>query len=286
MSARRLGFAFAVGLGLTLATAAIAVAARGTGHASAPSLAALRGVNFVSACGFSHRANDDPIMFPGKPGLSHDHSFVGARTTSAFSTVETLRASSSSCERPGHTAAYWMPSLVVDGRIVPPSGATIYYRRSTLSPVAVFPAGFRMISGDAKATEPQERRVTFWNCGLASGVRPSSTVPACPGGRGSALRLHVTFPSCWDGQNLDSASHQAHVAYPRRGHCPSTHPTAVPAISLIYRYPAIPSNASVALASGGQYSAHADFLNGWHQATLQSLVDGCLNALRQCRRGA
>jgi hypothetical protein len=30
-------------------------------------------VNFISACSFSHRAPDDPIVFPGKPGLSHDH---------------------------------------------------------------------------------------------------------------------------------------------------------------------------------------------------------------------
>ena len=33
-------------------------------------------VNFVSVCRFSHRAPDDPIVYPGQPGLSHDHSFV------------------------------------------------------------------------------------------------------------------------------------------------------------------------------------------------------------------
>ena len=39
------------------------------------------------------------------------------------------------------------------------------------------------------------------------------------------------------------------------------------------------------LASGGQYSGHADFFNAWNQATLQGLVTGCLNALRHCQQG-
>jgi hypothetical protein len=43
--------------------------------------------------------------------------------------------------------------------------------------------------------------------------------------------------------------------------------------------------AGFVLASGGQYSAHADFFNAWNQATLQALVDGCLNALRHCQQG-
>lgn len=286
MSSRRivLPVIFAAGLVLTLAAAA---AALGSGGSDSPAAnrAALRGVNFVNACGFSHRANDDPIVFPGKPGLSHDHSFVGARTTSAFSTLETLLSSASSCDRPGHTAAYWMPSLVVNGSVVTPRGATIYYRRTTLEAVKAFPPGFRMIAGDARATTPQDRRTTFWNCGVGGGVMASSVVPDCPSGKGTTLRLHVTFASCWDGRSLDSTDHRTHVAYPVRSRCPSTHPVAVPAISLIYRYPAIPAGASVVLASGGQFSGHADFLNSWNQHALESLVDGCLNALRHCQRG-
>lgn len=287
MSVRRLALpcAFLVGLGMTLLATATALGASGEGSAAATSRAALKGVNFVNGCGFSHRAADDPIVAPGKPGGSHDHSFVGARTTSAFSTLQTLQGSPSSCDRPGHTAAYWMPSLVVDGAVVAPRGATIYYRRSTVASVAAFPPGFRMIAGDAKATTAQDRRVTFWNCGVGAGVAPSSTVPACPPGRATSLRLHVTFPSCWDGRSLDAADHRSHMAYPSRGRCPSTHPVAVPAISLIYRYPQI-TGSSVVLASGGQLSGHADFLNSWDQTTLQGLVDGCLNALRACKRGS
>ena len=251
---------------------------------TAPNVKALQGVNFVSACGFSHRLPDDPIVHPRHTGMSHDHSFVGNTTTNAFSTRGSLLKGSSTCRRPGDTAAYWMPTLLQNGQPVEPLGATIYYRRRTLDPVRAFPAGLKMIAGDARATAPQDRRVTFWNCGAATGMPPSATVPTCPDGRMSGLRLHVTFPSCWNGTRLDSADHQSHMAYPMRGRCPASHPVAVPAISLIFRYP-IAGGAGVSLASGSQYSAHADFFNAWRQPALTALVEGCLNALRHCGRG-
>jgi hypothetical protein len=141
-----------------------------------------------------------------------------------------------------------------------------------------------MIAGNARATSAQDLRITFWNCGVLAGLRPSSTIPTCPDARRRSLRLHVTFPNCWDGTNLDSPDHQSHVAYSLRGRCPSSHPVALPAISLIYRYPSA-GGAALTLSSGGQLSAHADFFNGWDQAVLESLVEGCLNALRHCARG-
>lgn len=245
----------------------------------------LRGVNFVSRCGFSHRAPDDPIVFPGRPGLSHNHTFVGNRTTNASSTVASLLAGGTTCERPGDTASYWMPTLYVDGQAVTPTFAQIYYRRATMRHVEAFPPGFRMIAGSAKATSPQRRRVTFWNCGIGGGVEASSTVPTCPDAGRHGLRLHVTFPSCWDGKNLDSPDHQSHVAYPVARRCPSRYAHALPQISLIYHYP-VTGAGTVSLASGNPFSAHADFLNAWRERDLQSLVDGCLNALRHCQRGA
>jgi hypothetical protein len=85
----------------------------------------LQGVNFVSACGFSHRAMDDPIVYPGRPGLSHDHTFVGNQTTDAFSTLHSLRSGATTCRRAADTAAYWMPTLLLNGQPVEPRGATI-----------------------------------------------------------------------------------------------------------------------------------------------------------------
>ena len=282
-----LAFVLAVGGAAALLVAA-AAADPGRERASrgkdAMSLRQLAGVNFISVCRFSHRAQDDPIVSPGRPGASHDHSFVGNTSTSAFSTVSSLLRAETTCQRPGDTAAYWMPTLFVDGKGVAPLAATIYYRRRTLEQVQPFPPGLKVIAGDSMARSPQPRRVTFWNCGVMAGVPPSSEIPTCPEGRRTSLRLHVTFPSCWDGRNLDSADHESHLAYARRGSCPETHPVSVPAISIIFRYP-VSGQVNAELASGGQYSAHADFFNAWNRGALTSLVETCLNALRHCGRG-
>jgi hypothetical protein len=268
--------------GMAASVASATPTGRDRGHGAMRQL--LAGVNFISACRFSHRAPDDPIVFPGRPGLSHDHSFVGNTSTNAFSTLDALRAAGTTCRREADTAAYWVPTLFASGSAVPPHGATIYYRRRSDERVRPFPAGLKMIAGDAHAMTPQSLRVTFWNCGAEAGVAPSSTVPTCPDARGSSLRLHVSFPDCWDGTNLDSSDHQRHMAYSTRGACPASHPVAVPAIALIYRYP-IAGGPDVVLASGGQYSGHADFFNAWRQGQLTRLVNSCLNALRRCGRG-
>jgi len=282
MNARVLAALMLLPLALILLVSA-ALAGNGMRGAGMP-MAKLRGVNFVSSCTFSHGAPDDPIVFPGLPGASHHHSFVGNTKTNASSTLESLLTGSSTCHRPGDTAAYWMPTLSVDGRAVAPNHAQIYYRRRTQEHVEAFPPAFRMVAGDAKAQSAQGGRVTFWNCGVGGGITPATTVPTCPDARRNALRLHVTFPSCWDGKNLDSADHQSHVRYPVQGRCPARFSHALPQISLIYRYPVTGAGA-VTLASGGQLTAHADFFNAWRQSELQTLVDECLNALRHCQRG-
>jgi Domain of unknown function (DUF1996) len=250
----------------------------------AGSLARLRGVNFVSGCRFSHRSNDDPIVFPGQPGKSHDHTFIGNDTTNAFSTLGTLLGESSSCRRAGDTAAYWVPTLITgSGTMVFPRAGTVYYRRHTLEAVQAFPPGFKLVAGNAKATAPQGLTVTSWNCGPLGGVRPQSTIPTCPDAGIRGLALHVQFPNCWDGKNLDAPDHVSHTAYSRRGRCPADHPVALPALQVNIRYPSA-GGSGLVIASGGQYSGHADFFNAWDQSTLEGLVNGCLNALRHCQQ--
>jgi len=251
---------------------------------AAISRADLRGVNFVENCRFSHQAPDDPIVFPGKPGASHQHTFVGNRTTNASSTFGSLRSGSTTCMRTDDTAAYWVPALYQGANPVLPQGATIYYRRGTLASLSTFPNNLRMIAGDSKSTTPQDLGVTFWNCGIEGGVEPSSTVPTCPDQRGSFLRLHIRFPNCWDGRQLDSADHKSHMTYSMRGACPSAYPVEVPAVEQIYRYPTL-GGEGFSLASGGVYSAHADFVNAWKPGALKKLVDDCLNELVHCGRG-
>ena len=230
----------------------------------APSLARLRGVNFVSGCTFSHRNNDDPIVYPGRPGLSHDHTFIGNNSTNAFSSLDTLKDETSSCRRVGDTAAYWVPTLIsASGQAIQPRAASVYYRRHTLAPVQAFPPGFKLIAG----------------------IRPTSTIPTCPDARRQGLALHVRFPDCWDGLNLDSPDHQGHTAYSVRGVCPPGKPVALPAIQVNLRYPSA-GGPGLTLSSGGQFSGHADFFNAWNQSVLTQLVDGCLNAFRHCQQGS
>jgi len=271
-----------------LATAAVAfsLSAGSAGASSvAGTLRALAGVNFVSVCGYSHRAPDDPIVFPGQPGASHDHSFVGNVSTNAFSTLATLRASLTTCRRPGDTAGYWMPTLFVDSQPVLPAQATIYYRRSTLAPPKPFPAGMKIVAGNSHAFDAQDTRIVFWNCGVTGGVARSITPPTCANIGAQSLRLHVTFPSCWDGKHLDSLDHKSHMAYPTAGVCPSDHPVPMPAITIIYRYPTT-GGPLTALASGSPLTGHADFFNAWDENVLSSLVAGCLDAFRHCGRGS
>jgi hypothetical protein len=281
---RAWGALVVIGFSVLAGAAAAVPAATNARSPNGKALRALQGVNFISSCRTSHRLMDDPIVFPGYPGLSHDHTFVGNTTTNASSTLASLRAGSTTCKREGDTAAYWMPTLLLNGQAVEPRGATIYYRRRTIARVRAFPAGLKMIAGNSRATAPQDLHVTYWNCGAQAGMPPSAAVPTCANSRAGGLRLHVNFPNCWDGVNLDSANHQSHMAYSLRGACPSTHPVAVPAISLIFRYP-IAGGSGVSLASGGQYSSHGDFFNAWRQGALSTLVQGCLNALRHCAQG-
>jgi hypothetical protein len=151
-----------------------------TGEERSVSRADLIGVNFVENCSYSHQAPDDPIVFPGAPGASHQHTFVGNRTTKASSRYGSLRSGGTTCLRQDDTAAYWVPALYQGATEILPLAATVYYRRGTLADVSSFPNNFRMIAGDAKATSPQGVRITFWSCGIASGVDRSADVPTCP----------------------------------------------------------------------------------------------------------
>src|SRR5688572_5881503 len=69
------------------------------------------GPYFVVGCGFSHRNNDDPIVFPGEPGRSHNHTYIGSRSVDAWSTAASLRRSETTCGNPSDSSTYWTPTL-------------------------------------------------------------------------------------------------------------------------------------------------------------------------------
>lgn len=271
---------------LTLVLGAVATAPSAGGSGTRPGASLHRGVAyFAVACGFSHRNQDDPIVHPGHTGASHDHTFFGNTSTNASSTPASLRAAGrTTCRLRGDTAAYWAPTLFVDGQAVEPRAAVAYYVRRTVEPVQAFPAGLQVVAGSAAARSAQGRQVTFWSCGR----EVSATIPDCSSsfgfGKGSSLRLHVNFPNCWDGSRLDSADHKSHLAYSVNGLCSASHPVEVPAISLVVYY-GIDGGSAAELASGGQFSGHADFVNAWDQRTLEALVDRYLNRVGRRGRG-
>jgi Domain of unknown function (DUF1996) len=280
-------------------------AASAPGSALYDGKAKLHGGNFFSNCRFSHGSADDPIVYPRLPGRSHRHTFFGNTSTNAFSTLASLRRAGTTCKVRADRAAYWVPTLYQNGREVRPSKAQLYYIVRGYDRMRAFPAGLRVVAGNSGAAGPQRTRVTYWACGgQAAQTAPSRTLPRVCGviqghglgvPRGSKprvvrwrtkthLELHVTFPDCWDGKHLDSLDHRSHMAYSRQYRCPPSHPVKVPLIRLTIGYP-IARGAGVSLASGGQYSGHADFFNAWRQGQLTRLVNTCLNALRHCARG-
>ena len=229
---------------------------------------------FVSVCLPSHVALDDPIVYPGKPGASHQHEFFGNTTTDANSTYTILRAGGTTCLRPADTAAYWVPTLLADGQRVAPLKVNAYYLLAGRSGrIVPFPAGLKVIAGDSHAVAAQSKMVTGWKC---SGIKLAlSTEPvACPAGSHNVLVIR--FPDCWNGKDLDSADHQSHMAYRVRGACPAGFPVQVPRLALNVHYQ-MASVSDLALASGSIHTAHADFFNAWNQATLTRLVRSNLN---------
>jgi hypothetical protein len=256
-------------LALLAAVAGALLVAPEPAPGSADAVAAFPGgPYYVIGCGFSHRSNDDPIMFPGQPGRSHNHTFIGNRTTDAGSTPAELRGGPTSCGDAGDASAYWVPTLFDDDTPVRPLVALVYYVKRTYEPIHLLPPALRMIAGDSMATRPQGTAHLGWSCGgVGAATRRFATVRACTGGR--PLQLRVDFPNCWDGRNADSVDHKRHVAYSAAGRCPDSHPVPLPTVTLIVLYPAV---SGAARPSSGRYAAHADFMNGWDAEVLGGQV--------------
>ncbi len=240
------------------------------------------GALFVAACAFSHARSDDPIVFPGRPGLSHRHDFFGSTGTDAHSTRRSLaREGSTTCDLAGDTAAYWAPTLLRGGVPVTPAVADAYYRVApgvAESQVEPYPAGLEMIAGDAHTDRPLPVQIVGWGCGRAPDA--TSTIPRCPTER--PLDLRVTFPDCWNGRDLDSADHVSHVAYSTRRGCPKGYPVGMPRLTLLVVYPVTGDPSGLEPASGPAMTAHADFLNAWDQRALAQNVRSCLRRKVVC----
>jgi hypothetical protein len=260
---------FPVSLAAAIAVAALAAtslpAAPGTPAQLAPNFPG--GPYYAIGCAFSHRNNDDPVVFPGQPGRSHNHTYIGNRAVTAATTTASLIGGRSTCESEFDSSAYWMPTLFVGRDDITPLTSIVYYVNRSRERISAPPRGLMMIAGNAEAKTRQPKGIVSWSCG-AVGAKPRfHVIPAC--GADEMLQLQATFPNCWDGKRVDSADHKAHMRYASRGLCPSTHPVALPQLIFIVLYPPVPRGSQVA---SGTFGAHADFMNGWDQAELERLV--------------
>ena len=261
-------------LSLAVAIAVAGLAAAGLSAApSVPSAAVQFSPNFPNGpyyaigCAFSHRNNDDPVVFPGQPGKSHSHTYIGNSSVNAATTPAALVGGRSTCESEFDSSAYWMPTLFVGEDDITPLTSIVYYVNRSRERISPPPTGLMMIAGNANAKSRQPKGIASWSCGAVGGRPRFHTIPACT--EDQMLQLQVTFPNCWDGRRLDSADHKQHMKYANRGICPASHPVALPQLILIVLYPPVPLGSQVA---SGRFGAHADFMNGWDQAELARLV--------------
>ncbi|TDQ01539.1 uncharacterized protein DUF1996 [Labedaea rhizosphaerae] len=247
---------------------------------------------FQVDCLINHHQPDDPIVFPGLPGASHDHTFVGNNTTNATSTLQSLLgagAGATSCLNPDDLSAYWFPTAFNgDTPVLSTWRQTIYYKSGILdyTKVVPFPQGLKFVVGSPAATIDEFRTspgaVEGFECGDST---HNWDIPAyCVDG--SQLNVRFQAPSCWDGVHLDSADHKSHMAYPSLpnggGVCPADHPVAVPMLEFKIAFPVSGDMSRVHLASGRGYSWHYDFFNAWDPPTLAALVTHCINGGLQC----
>ncbi|TCO60626.1 DUF1996 domain-containing protein [Actinocrispum wychmicini] len=251
--------------GMVLGTAPISAAAP-TAPPAPANRPSKQDASFQAICSFSHRNNDDPIVFLDEPGKSHTHDFYGNSTTDAFSSIRSLRRTSqTTCNIPFDKSAYWVANLRRNGRPLTADRLVATYQARFKKRVEPFPPGLQMVSGNANAMAEQSLSTVEWTCNDDLSHASASVIPSCPNPN-KPLTLTVWFPDCWNGRDLDSADHTSHMAFSSRGRCPASHPVGVPGLKETVFWPEVTSSKGLTLsAMNSTLTGHADFMNGWDQ---------------------
>ena len=253
---------------------------------------------FITICTYTHSARDDPIVYPGRPGASHLHDFFANPSTEARSTYASMTAATSTCGTEEDTAGYWTPALYKNGsKIAPCTGrrndgaalrCTFYYREDNISstykaahPVEVFPANFRMVTGNGHAASesknPNLGKELYYGCSDNS----TGKLKAPPNCSTGTISIHVGFPNCWNGQTTGT-NDTPNVAWPSSGVCPPAFPKVLPRVIMRLEYKVGNSSSGIKLSSGPVYTLHGDFWNTWEQSALSALVARCLTSPNDC----
>lgn len=95
----------------------------------------------------------------------------------------------------------------------------------------------------------------------------------------NGVRAEIIFPSCWDGENLDTDNHKDHMAFPsliQDGVCPDTHPVYLPILfyETIWQTNAFANVPGQFVFSNGDptgFGYHADFIAAWDDGVQESV---------------
>lgn len=256
-------------------------------------------------------ASVDPIAARGARVSAHQHDFIGNETLLRLpdrerATYAELVNQPTSCNIATDSAAYWAPTLYVDGGRLKPFRMEAYYRAwnhrvtDTAKTTKPFPADTRMVAGNSMATSPaqMDTKNVFWSCGLRSskpGTRNHFATPQAANCAAATGRVFLTvaynFPSCWDGQlnrhDVDGETSdfngnpmspiQQHFAYRKGSSCPAGFPIHVPAVGINASFDYHGDGRNVTLSSGPGYTAHADFFNAWPVDAMKKMVHTCID---------
>ncbi|MGQ0716540.1 MAG: DUF1996 domain-containing protein, partial [Pseudonocardiales bacterium] len=220
--------------------------------------------------------------------------------TNAFSTDESLHAAGTTCTN-GDLSTYFWPVLrdtskqgddaLVNGggldgnfgEILQPVTAQLEFRGNPTSKVTAMPDDLTTIMGDAKAvTNGDANARAAWTC-TGFEDRTTTKYPLCP--QGSQLVRILDFPSCWDGQNLDSANHRDHIAFPQQDGSCSGGTVTIPQLRITLTYDQ-PADRNFALDSfpdqrHNPATDHADFMAIMPETLLTQMAD-CINTGQTC----
>ena len=252
---------------------------------------------FRADCTYSHRLADDPIVFPGLPGASHMHSFVGNKAVDADTTAGDLtKFTATTCKPVLDHSSYWVPTLYDNAtkKPVETTGFRVYYRsiRTNSTGMMPIPTGLRMIAGDAKKKVPTPRGAqgqfycAFYGPGDLDGIARSTNGnwPICGGN--ATLHFMLQFPDCWDGKHLDSPNHKDHVAYGTDQGCPADHPVRIPALTFDIQYGVKGSKQGYYLSSDpigkSASSMHGDAFLMWNSDAMNQRTKDCVVQRRTC----
>ena len=153
----------------------------------------------------------------------------------------------------------------------------VYYKQTGYNEFnQAFKPFFKMVAGDPslRTYNPQSlaQQAVQYTCLRAYGdnTKPTYSTGFPPAACAGGIRAEVTFPSCWNGVDLDSADHKSHMSYVASGQACSGVNVPTVLVEAIFRSQdftdwsqALNPSQPFVLSTGDTtgYSFHGDFMS-------------------------